>query len=116
MPGAGRRQLLFAFTVGTPVTIVDGNPSFNETLTPTSTVESDITCAVSIAPVNNHQLPFYITSGTGGLQEALNENLTNPQTNTIILDNAFYQLVGGATNAAAVIAAAQGGTTWVLWM
>ena len=82
----------------------------SETVTPTSTVDSDVTCAVSIAPVNSHQLPFYITSGTGGLQEALNENLTNPQTNTIILDNAFYQLVGGAPTPAAIIAAAQGGT------
>jgi hypothetical protein len=106
----GGASFFFAFTAGTPISIIDGNPSLNETLTPTSTVESDVTCAVSIAPVNDHQLPFYLTSGTGGLQEALNQNLTSPQTNTIILDNAFYQLVGGPSNAAAVIGAAQGGT------
>jgi hypothetical protein len=104
----GGASFFFAFSVGTPVAIVDGNPSLNETVMPTSTVESDVTCAVSIAPVNNHQLPFYLASATGGLQEALNQNLTAPQTNTIILDNAFYQLVGGASNAAAVIFAAQG--------
>ncbi len=71
-------------------------------------VDTNVTCAVTIAPVNTHQLPFYFTSATGGLQEAINQNLTTPQTNTIILDSTFYQLVGGATNAAAVIAAAKG--------
>src|ERR1700733_13642910 len=65
----GGASFFFAFSVGTPITIIDGNPSLNETVMPTSTVESDVTCAVSIAPVNNHQLPFYITSATGGLQE-----------------------------------------------
>ena len=71
-------------------------------------VDTNVTCAISIAPANPHQLPFYFTSATGGLQEAINQNLTTPQTNTIILDSTFYQLVGGATNAAAVIAAAKG--------
>src|SRR3984885_13314337 len=65
----GGASFFFAFSVGTPITIIDGNPSLNETVMPTSTVESDVTCAVSIAPVNNHQLPFYIPSATGGLQE-----------------------------------------------
>ena len=104
----GGASFFFAFTVGTPITIVDGDPSMNETVTPTSTVESNVSCAITIAPVNSHQVPFYLTSATGGLQEALNQNLTTPQTNTIILDSAFYQLVGGAANAATIIAAAQG--------
>ena len=104
----GGASFFFAFTVGTPITIVDGDPSMNETVTPTSTVESNVSCAITIAPVNSHQVPFYLTSATGGLQEALNQNLTTPQTNTIILDSAFYQLVGGAVNAATIIAAAQG--------
>jgi hypothetical protein len=104
----GGASFFFAFNVGTPIAIVDANPTLSETVMPTATVDSDVTCAVSIAPVNNHQVPFYLTSATGGLQEALNQNLTAPQTNTILLDSAFYQLVGGAANAAAVIAAAQG--------
>ena len=106
----GGASFFFAFTTGTPITIVDANPSLTETLTPTATVDSNVTCAVSIAPVNNHQLPFYLTSATGGLQEAINQNLTTPQTNTIILDSTFYQMVGGSSNAAAVIAAAKGST------
>jgi hypothetical protein len=123
----GGASFFFAFTVGTPISIVDGNPSLTETVVPTSTVDSNVTCAVSIAPVNNHQLPFFITSATGGLQEALNQNLTNPQPNTVILDNTFYNQVGGASNVAAIIAAAQGSyrlglmditqvpTVWYAW-
>jgi hypothetical protein len=123
----GGASFFFAFTVGTPITIVDSNPSMNETLTPTATVESDVTCSVSIAPVNSHQLPFYFASGTGGLQEALSQNLTTPQTNTVILDSSWYSQVGGPSRAATVIAAAQGSTalglvdvttvptTWYAW-
>lgn len=104
----GGASFFFAFSVGTPISIVDANPSLTETVMPTATVDTNVSCAVSIAPVNNHQVPFYLTSATGGLQEALNQNFTTPQTNTVILDSAFYQLVGGAANATAVIAAAQG--------
>ena len=130
-PGSCRVQggasFFFAFTAGTPVSIVDANPSLTETVTPSAVVNSNVACAVTIAPVNSHQLPFYFTSATGGLQEALNQNLANPQANTVILDNAFYQLVGGAANVATVIAAAQGSanlglvditqvpTVWYAW-
>jgi hypothetical protein len=123
----GGASFFFAFTVGTPLLIVDSNPSLTETVVPTSVVNSNVTCAVSIAPVNNHQLPFSLSSATGGLQEALSQNLTNPQPNTVILDNAFYNQVGGATNVAAIIAAAKGNyqlglmditqvpTVWYAW-
>jgi len=104
----GGASFFFAFSSGTPVTIVDSNPALSETVTPTAIVDSNVSCAVTIAPVNDHQVPFYLASATGGLQEALNQNSTTPQTNTIILDAAFYELVGGPTNAASVIAAAQG--------
>ena len=106
----GGASFFFAFTTGTPITIVDANPSLTETLTPTALVDSNVTCSISIAPVNDHQLPFYVTSATGGLQEALNQNFSQPQANTIILDNAFYQLVGGSSNVAEVIATVQGST------
>ena len=75
----GGASFFFAFTTGTPITIVDANPSLTETLTPTASVDSNVTCSISIAPVNNHQLPFYVTSATGGLQEALNQNFANPR-------------------------------------
>src|ERR1700739_2725185 len=96
----GGASFFFAFSSGTSIRIVDANPSLTETVTPTAIVNSNVSCSISIAPVNDHQVPFYLTSATGGLQEALNQNLTIPQTNTVILDSAFYQLVGGAANAA----------------
>ena len=105
----GGASFFFAFSSGTAIQIVDANPSLTETVTPTSVVNSNVTCAISIAPVNDHQLPFYLASATGGLQEALSQNLTTPATNTVVLDSAWYQLVGAA-NAATVIGTAKGGT------
>ncbi len=105
----GGASFFFAFTVGTPIKIIDGNPSLDEVVTPTSYVNTNDTCAVSIAPVNPHSTPFYLQSATGGLQEALNQNMTTPATNTIVLSSAWYQLVGPA-NVNAQIAAAKGGT------
>jgi hypothetical protein len=96
-----------AFAVGTPIQIIDGNPSLNEIVTPSAVTYNNQTCSLSIAPLNNHQLPFYIQSATGGLQEAINLNMSTPVGNTIILDAAWYQSVG-PTNAAAVIASVQG--------
>ncbi len=130
-PGSCRVQggasFFFAFTVGTPVSIVDANPALTETVTPTAIVDSNVSCSITIAAANTHQLPFHITSATGGLQEAINENLPSQQNNTIILDSSFYRLVGGAANATAVIAGVQGSTklglvdvttaptTWYQW-
>jgi hypothetical protein len=102
---AGNKNF-WAFTQGTPVTIFDGNPTLNETVTPSLTIENNQTCTISVAPVNHHNVPFHLGSATGGLQEALNANAQNPATNTIVLDNLWHQAVG--STAAAVIAAAQG--------
>ena len=105
----GGASFFFAFNTGTPVRIVDSTPALSETVTPSSFVDTNVTCAISIAPVNSHQLPFHFTSATGGLQEALSQNLTTPATNTIILDNAWYQqvaAVGG--NPVTIIATVQG--------
>jgi hypothetical protein len=104
----GGSSFFYGFTAGTPITLVDGNPSLTETLVPSVTVETDVTCSVTIAPAHDHELPFYFMSGTGGLQEALNQNLTTPESNTIILDSTWYGLAGGPTAAAAVIASAKG--------
>jgi hypothetical protein len=131
-PGSCRVQggasFFFAFNIGSPVRIVDANPALSETVTPSSYVDTNVTCAISIAPVNSHQLPFHLTSATGGLQEALSQNLTTPATNTIILNNAWYSqvaAVGGTP--ATVIGTVQGSanlglvdittvpTTWYQW-
>ena len=98
-----------AFYTNAPITIVDGNPALTETVTPSQVIYNGQTCALTIAPLNSHQLPWHIISGTGGLQEALNLNATSPVGNTVILDAAWYQSVGTA-NAQAVIASVQGST------
>ena len=112
-PGSCRVQggasFFFAFNTGTPVRIVDANPALSETVTPTSYVDTNVTCSLAIAPVNSHQTPFHLASATGGLQEALSQNLTTPATNTIILNNAWYiQVAAVGGNPATVIATVQG--------
>ena len=121
----GGASFFDAFTVGTPIWIKDGNPSLSELVTPTYTVETNDSCSITVAPQNSHNLPFYLTSGTGGLQEALNTHLTDSVANTIILDAIWHKGIG--TRAAAVIAAAQGNanlglvdvtttpSTWYQW-
>lgn len=86
-----------AFKAGTPVKIVDGDPNLTETVSPTNVISNNNACSISIAPVNHHNLPYYLTSATGGLQEAINANLTNPGLNTIILNNQWYQLGGSSS-------------------
>ncbi len=124
----GGASFFFAFSTGSPVRIVDANPALSETVTPSSYVDTNVSCAITIAPVNSHQMPFHLASATGGLQEALSQNLTTPATNTIILNNAWYQQVAAAGGVAAnVISTVQGGanlglvditqvpTVWYQW-
>jgi hypothetical protein len=54
-----------AFSLGTPIKIVDGNPSLNEVDTPTAVYIN--VCSVIMATTYNHVPPYYLTSGTGGL-------------------------------------------------
>jgi hypothetical protein len=112
-----------AFTVGTPIRIVDGSPKLSETVIPSSFLYNNTTCSISISPVNHHQLPFYLASATGGLQEAINANVSNPGTNTIILNNKWYQLGGSPSVISSVKGTAQLGlidvttipSTWYQW-
>jgi len=103
----GGASFFSAFTAGVPIRIVDGNPSLSETVTPTAVSSTNSTCSVTIHPLNHHQVPFYLTSATAGLQEAIDANLANPQPNTIILNNDWYRL-GGST---AIIASVHGSQT-----
>ena len=90
-----------AFTVGTPITIVDtGNPSATEIVTPTvvtivpASGSSMGTCSITVAPVNPHT-NFYFASATEGLQEALNWASTSVY--TIILTPDWTRLGGNDT-------------------
>ena len=83
-----------AFTVGTPVEIVDtDNPALNETVTPTSVTILPQSCSINISPVNGHS-HFYFTSATGGLQETINWAGTTPYTVILTPD---WGLLGGTT-------------------
>jgi hypothetical protein len=94
-----------AFSAGVPIKIVDSNPNLNEVATPSSVYIG--ACSINMATVYNHVPPFYLTSGTGGLQEAITANQTSEGPNTILLDAEWYQLIAPG-NAAAVIAAVHG--------
>ncbi len=103
----GGASFFSAFTAGVPIRIVDGNPGLSETVTPTTVSSTNSTCSVTIHPLNHHRVPFYLTSATAGLQEAIDANLANPQPNTIILNNDWYRLGGSA----AIIASVHGSQT-----
>jgi hypothetical protein len=94
-----------AFSAGTPIKIVDGNPSLTEVATPTSVFIN--VCSVNMATAYNHVPPYYLTSGTGGLQEAITANQTVNGANTIVLNADWYGLVAGQ-NAANIIASVHG--------
>jgi Pectate lyase superfamily protein len=55
----------------------------------------------------SHTPPYYLTSGTGGLQEAITANQTNEGPNTILLNADWYRLIAPA-NAATILALVHG--------
>lgn len=114
-----------AFSVGVPVKIVDANPSLNEIDTPSAVFPQQ--CAISMSTTTIHAIPFYLTSGTGGLQEALTNGPTKAGgPNTVVLNADWYTQVAPG-NPATVIAAVHGSTalglvdvtttpyTWYQW-
>jgi hypothetical protein len=97
-----------AFTVGVPIKIVDSNPNLTEVQTPAAVFINQ--CAVSMGTTYIHSTPFYLTSGTGGLQEALtNGPVKAGGPNTVILNADWYSLVA-PSNPATVIASVHGST------
>lgn len=97
-----------AFTGGVPIKIVDSNPNLTEVQTPAAVFINQ--CAVSMGTTYIHSTPFYLTSGTGGLQEALtNGPVKAGGPNTVILNAEWYSLVA-PSNPATVIASVHGST------
>ncbi|MGC2399475.1 MAG: glycosyl hydrolase family 28-related protein [Acidobacteriaceae bacterium] len=94
-----------AFSTGIPIKVVDSNPSLTEVATPSSVYIS--VCSVNMATMNTHVPPYYLTSGTGGLQEAITANQTTNGPNTIVLDAEWYRLIAPAS-ATSVIATVHG--------
>jgi hypothetical protein len=104
--GGGRN--FNAFAMGAPIKIVDSDPSLTEIATPVAVFIDS--CAVSLPTVHSHE-SFYLTSGTGGLQEAITNGIDRGGgPNTIILNAEWYTLVA-PSSPSAVIASVHGNTT-----
>ena len=96
-----------AFSTGVPIKIVDANPSLIEVVTPLAVFLTG-GCSVSLETAFPHS-SFYLTSGTGGLQEAINNSrIRSGSPNTIILNAEWYALVAPG-NPATVIGSVTGG-------
>jgi hypothetical protein len=93
-----------AFQVGTPIEIIDADPSQNESVTPSVVSATNQGCSITVAPAHTHH-SFSLGSATAGLQEALNANL-NSVGNTIVLTAKWYELGGSS----AIIASVHGST------
>ncbi|HUD21845.1 MAG TPA: hypothetical protein VMQ60_03290 [Acidobacteriaceae bacterium] len=109
---SGGNKNFDAFSVGTAVKIVDSNPALTEVATPSSVYIGQ--CVINMATTYTHVPPFYLTSGTGGLQEAITANqqgIAGP--NSVILNAEWYALIQ-PRNAATVIASVHGNTSMPL--
>ena len=84
---------------------MDSNPSLTEVATPSSVYIG--VCSLNMATAYLHVPPYYLTSGTGGLQEAITANQTIDGPNTILLNEEWYKLIAPRT-AATVIASVHG--------
>jgi hypothetical protein len=101
-----------AFSAGVPIKIVDPNPGLIETVIPLAVFLTG-GCSVSLVTAFSHS-SFYLTSGTGGLQEAINNaKVRSGSPNTIILNAEWYALVAPG-NPATVIASVTGGASFGL--
>lgn len=79
-------------TVYFPVLISDANPALSEVVTPTSTVQTSSTCGFAASTVNQHTT-FTLTSGTGGLQEAIASQTQNNPPVSVLLDQFWYNSI-----------------------
>jgi hypothetical protein len=94
---SGANSNFVAFTVGVPIKIVDpNNPSIDEVVSPSAVALSPGNCKVTFTTTNVHSIPYYITSGTAGLQEAVNASALSGAQNTALIDKSFYAFGGSA--------------------
>lgn len=114
----GTAPQFFAFSTTAPVEIVDlTNPALNEVVTPSTVTNTNATCAFSATFANTHY-GFFVTSGTGGLQEAVNSvNSTAPYKTLIWIDRNWYALANALPSPntpASVLAALTGNSNAVI--
>jgi hypothetical protein len=101
----GLGSAFFPFATNAPVFIQDQpSGSNNERVTPSAiTTPGAAGCGFTGSPSHSHSL-FTVSSGTGGLQEALNQ-LSSQSTpaSVIVLDRAWYQSVAAVGGTASVV-------------
>lgn len=98
------------FNTNAPIFIIDATAANSELVTPSSVTNTGSQCGVTVAPANNHY-SFNLISGTGGLQETLNQipsSVAYPV--GVVLDRSWYTLMSGVTTSspAAAIASVAG--------
>lgn len=87
----------YALTASTPIKVNDpGNPAIDEVITPTVVVQGGA-CTATFTTSNAHPAPWFITSGSGGLQEAINAGTQTSVLNTVILDAQWHANGYGAS-------------------
>lgn len=101
-----------AFNTNAPTMIADNNPALNEVLTPSAVTISASFCNITLAALNQHY-SFQMVSGTGGLQEALNQVSPSAVYPAVIfLDRNWYSSANQipTTTPAGIIASVAGNT------
>jgi hypothetical protein len=91
----------YALAASTPIKINDpGNPAIDEVITPTVVVQGGA-CTATFTTTNAHPAPWYITSGSGGLQEAINAGTQTGVLNVVLLDAQWHSQGYGASTVGA---------------
>jgi hypothetical protein len=106
----------YPFSTNASIYIQDATQSNSELVTPSSTTNTNALCSVTVTALNNHY-SFNLMSGTGGLQEVLNQISSSNAYPTIVwLDRSWYSAINSipTQNAATVIAAAAGSSAAIL--
>jgi hypothetical protein len=114
----GTAPQFFAFATTEPVEVIDQvNPALNEIVTPSSVTNTNASCGFAASLANTHY-GFYVTSGTGGLQEAVNSvSSTAPYKTMIWIDRNWYALANALpspTTPASILAALTGNANAVV--
>jgi hypothetical protein len=107
---APQNGVFFPFSTNAPVFVQDAVSTANEDLTPSSVINNGSQCGIVVTASNSHY-SFYLRSGTGGLQEAINAQSSSATYPALIyLDRNWYAQAAAVPNTtpAAIIAAAVG--------